>query len=138
MKKKIAIIIFIVICIILEHNMVKNYNNQQTYVDFITIAELQMKLDNKENITVYFFKDDCIACLRFKPTINKVLKKYGYSLYAINLSEESMDKEEIALRYNIFKTPTLITFIKGEEIKRNEGAMSEKHLSEFFKHSTTN
>ncbi|QDP39738.1 thioredoxin family protein [Radiobacillus deserti] len=88
-----------------------NYQNQ------ILPDELQEKLENKEDVTVYFYSPRCEHCLRTTPVLVPMMEDYGIDMKKLNIWEF----EEPWDTYNINGTPTLIHFENGEEVARIDG-----------------
>lgn len=117
MKKFNATMLFIitvtVICIliclllILNHmNIISlNFNstNKLTTYTEITFDEYAKMIENEETFILLMGQPSCSHCADFKPTIEKVIKKYQIEVKYIDISKLS-DKE-----YSILKNKTFIT-----------------------------
>lgn len=98
------------------------------YQNQITPDALAEKLENGEDVTVYFYSPTCVYCRQTTPVLVPVAEELGIDLKKLNLLEfeESWDT------YNIEGTPTLIHFENGEEVDRISGEQSEDVFREFL------
>ncbi|MFD2208442.1 thioredoxin family protein [Virgibacillus halophilus] len=100
-----------------------NYQNQ------ITPEELQKKLDNKEDITVYFYSPDCPHCQRTTPKLVPLAKELNVDVKKLNILEFEEGWEQFG---HISGTPTLIHFENGKEVARIEGEQDKASLKTFL------
>lgn len=103
-----------------------NNANEETGVNPVTADELQQKLDDEEEVVVYFWQTGCEYCAQVKPYVEPMIEKYD--AVSINLADHDVWKT-----YGINGTPTAIRFEDGKEIGRIEGAVSEQQYETFFK-----
>ncbi|CAM5729947.1 thioredoxin family protein [Niallia circulans] len=87
------------------------------YQNIILPDELEEKLKNEEDATVYFFSSECQYCLKTTPELMPLAKELNVSIDQYNLLEfeEGWDK------YNIESTPTIVQYKNGKEVSRING-----------------
>ena len=83
-------------------------------------------LDRKGLFLVDFWSHTCTPCQRMNLVLNNVAKELGGKVEfgKLNILEES----QIAKRYKILATPTIIIFKNGKPIERAVGLRSEHVL----------
>jgi thioredoxin-like negative regulator of GroEL len=99
-----------------------NYENQ------ILPEELNKKLENQENVTVYFYSPTCPHCVATSPVIVPMADEIGLDLPLFNLLEFENGWDD----YNITSTPTVIRFENGKEVERVEGKVSDEEFRSWF------
>lgn len=99
-----------------------NYQNQ------IIPEKLAEELNNKQDVTVYFYDPLCVHCLNTTPLLVPLAEEYNIDIKKLNLREfrEQWDT------YHIEGTPTLIHFANGEEVARIDGERSKEEFTQFF------
>ena len=97
---------------------------------------------------VDFWHDRCPWCLRLNPIIDEVAKEYGDKIKFVKLNVLKVSaNREIAIRYGIMSTPTLLFFCEGRPVGQALGFMPKENLKrllddmfakhrECIKHST--
>ncbi|HWO78309.1 MAG TPA: thioredoxin family protein [Bacillus sp. (in: firmicutes)] len=98
------------------------------YDNIILPDDLEEKLANKEDVTVYFFSPECVHCQATTPIIDPMTEDMGIDLVKYNILEFEQGWDD----YAIEATPTIIHFKDGEEYKRITGAQDEKVFKDFF------
>ncbi|KAB8139049.1 thioredoxin family protein [Gracilibacillus oryzae] len=98
------------------------------YQNQILPDELAEKLDNGEDVTVYFYDPNCIHCQRTTPVVVPMADDYGVDLVKMNLEEFRDQWQE----YGIQSTPTLVHFEAGEEAARIVGEQPQAEFENFF------
>ncbi len=82
-------------------------------------------------VAVYFLKDGCFGCTIFTPRFNNVSRDFK------DLAEFVMvdvgDVPNAIRDYNIRATPTVVTFVNGEEKDRFVGAKSSGAFADMIK-----
>lgn len=91
------------------------------YQNQILPDELEAKLSNGEDVTVYFYSPICPHCQRVTPILVPLAEEYDIDLKKLNV----LEFEEAWDEYGINGTPTLIHFENGEEAARMEGENEE-------------
>ncbi|PKR77064.1 thiol reductase thioredoxin [Halalkalibacillus sediminis] len=108
------------------------------YQNIITPEELDEKLENGEDVTVYFFSPTCGICQETTPEIMPLAEEMGVDLVQYNVLEfqEAWDSKSEG-GFGIEGTPTVVHFEDGEEVDQrvvgrtpNEGYQSyfEKYV----------
>lgn len=97
------------------------------YDNIITPDDLDAKLDNEEDLTVYYFSPTCVHCQRTTPVVVPVAEDMDVDMKKMNLLE--FDKMDY---YDIEGTPTIVHYEDGEEVNRIVGEQSEEDFKEFF------
>ncbi|WP_079515731.1 thioredoxin family protein [Rossellomorea marisflavi] len=98
------------------------------YQNVILPDDLKEKLDNKEDVTVYFYASDCVHCKRTTPTLAPLAKDMDVDMVQYNLLEFQQGWND----YNIEATPTLVQFKNGKEEARLVGEQSKEDFEAFF------
>ncbi|UOQ46818.1 thioredoxin family protein [Gracilibacillus caseinilyticus] len=98
------------------------------YQNQILPDELQEKLDNGEDVTVYFYSPTCIHCQRTTPVVVPMAEEYGVDLVKLNLLEFEAAWNE----YSIEATPTIVRYEAGEETARIVGEHEQADFENFF------
>ncbi|MBS4188710.1 thioredoxin family protein [Bacillus sp. FJAT-49705] len=98
------------------------------YQNIILPDKLEEKLDNKEDVTVYFYSPICPHCLSTTPIVAPLAKEMEIDLVQYNLLEfeKGWDK------YGITETPTIVQYKDGEEVNRITGYKDEAVFKEWF------
>ncbi len=81
-------------------------------------------------VLVDFWGSWCIPCKTMEPIIEKIRKKYDGNLKFTSLNVNRNPRTPA--KYKIAGVPTYAIFWKGEIVKRDVGAKSEKQLSDFI------
>lgn len=97
------------------------------YDNIITPDDLDAKLDNGEDLTVYYFSPTCVHCQRTTPVVVPIAEEMDVDMKKMNLLE--FDKMDY---YDIEGTPTIVHYEDGEEVDRIVGEQSEEDFKEFF------
>ena len=98
------------------------------YDNIILPDELEEKLANKEDVTVYFFSPECVHCQATTPIIDPMTEEMGIDLVKYNI----LEFEEGWNDYAIEATPTIIHFKDGKEYQRITGAYDEEAFRNWF------
>ncbi|OZI10575.1 thiol reductase thioredoxin [Bacillaceae bacterium SAS-127] len=99
------------------------------YQNLIMPDELEKKLADGEDVTVYFFSPLCQHCVATTPILMPLADEQGVDIKQYNVWEFEQAWDEFALEY----TPTLIHFENGKEKARVTGGASEEIYTQFFK-----
>lgn len=99
-----------------------NYQNQ------ILPDELDKKLENGEDVVVYFYDPTCPHCQKTTPMLVPLAKEMGVDMKKFNLLEFKSGWQT----YGIESTPTLVYYENGKEVDRVNGAQSEEMFRAFF------
>jgi thiol-disulfide isomerase/thioredoxin len=98
------------------------------YQNIILPNELEKKLNNNEDVMVYFFASDCPHCKVTTPVLMPLADEMGIDVVQFNLLEfqEGWDQ------YGIEGTPTLVRFEDGKEVARIDGSREEAVFRQWF------
>lgn len=98
------------------------------YQNVILPDELETKLANREDVTVYFYQSICPYCKELTPRLVPLADELGVDLVQYNLLEFN----EGWHKYNLESTPTVIHFENGQEKERITGAQPNEQFISFF------
>ncbi|MFC4559168.1 thioredoxin family protein [Virgibacillus kekensis] len=153
MKKKMIIILASVLVLFIALYFVIDYKNQQAigdnenpygkddlhqatidqlddplYGNQLTPDELEKKLENEEDMVVYFYSPTCPHCQQTTPYLVPLAEEMGVDLKKLNL----LEFESAWMEYGIEGTPTVVYFEDGKEVDRVNGSKSEDIFRAFF------
>lgn len=94
--------------------------------------DLQKKLANKENVTVYFYSPECTHCQQTAPIVVPLAKEMGINLLQYNVLEFEQGWDD----YNIEGTPTIVQFKNGKEAARIVGFNEKEAFRTWFNENT--
>ena len=103
------------------------------YDNIILPEELDEKLENGEDITVYYYSPTCVYCQRTTPVVVPITEELNIDMKKMNLLE--FDLMEY---YDIEGTPTIIHYKNGGEVARIVGQNEEEDYYEFFEKHVLN
>ncbi|WLR52788.1 thioredoxin domain-containing protein [Bacillus tianshenii] len=98
------------------------------YGNYILPDELQTKLDNNEDVTVYFYSPTCGHCKKTTPVLKPVADELGVDMKMYNVLEFEQGWDD----YAIEGTPTLIHFKDGKEAYRISGYHDAETFKKWF------
>lgn len=98
------------------------------YQNIILPEDLKAKLDNKEDVTVYFYSPTCSYCQQTTPIVSPLAEEMGVDLVQFNLLEFESGWNQ----YKINETPTIVQFKAGEEAERIVGLKDKEVFEEWF------
>ncbi len=97
------------------------------YGNIIVPDDLDQKLADEEDVTVYYFSPTCVYCQKTTPVVVPVTEDMGVDMKKMNLLEfDKMDD------YDIEGTPTIIHYEKGKEVARIVGEHPKEDFEMFF------
>lgn len=105
------------------------------FVKEISYDEYKDLINSKETFILEVMREDCSACVSFKPKLESVANEYEIEVKVLNtdtLSDEELDS------FGISGTPTVIFYIDGEEVttaSRITGSVSTDKIISKFKAS---
>ncbi|MDX8045728.1 thioredoxin family protein [Gracilibacillus sp. S3-1-1] len=99
------------------------------YQNQILPDDLQSKLDDGEDLTVYFYSPECVHCQRMTPVIVPLADELGVDVVKLNL----LEFEPAWPQFNIESTPTLVHYENGQETARIVGEQPQTNFENFFK-----
>lgn len=98
------------------------------YQNIILPEDLKAKLDNKEDVTVYFYSPTCSYCQQTTPIVSPLAEEMGIDLVQFNLLEFENGWDQ----YKIKETPTIIQYKAGVEAERIVGLKEKEIFEEWF------
>lgn len=101
----------------------------ENYQNIILPDELKEIINSGQEKVVYFYSSTCIYCKKTTSIVVPMTKELNIDLKLFNLLEFKSGWGE----YQITKTPTIVHFKNGKEVKRIEGLQSEDEFQKFFK-----
>ena len=82
---------------------------------------------------VDFWHNHCPWCIRLDPVFREVAEEYEGRIKFVKLNVlESPENREIAIRYGIMSTPTLLFFCKGRPVEGVIGFMPKERLKKIM------
>ena len=99
------------------------------YQNIILPDELNKKLKDKEDVTVYFFSPECSHCMNTTPKLIPAAEKTDVNVYKFNL----LEFEDGWNQYRVKYTHTLMHFKDGEEDARLVGEHSQEEIEAWLK-----
>lgn len=121
----IAMVLFF---IILSRSPLKN----------ITYKDYQTKFQEKQTFILYLGSKSCTHCQDFKPTLEKITRKYQLKVYYLDVSTLSSEEYEIVKTKTFLKGTPTIVFVEDGVVQTNpriEGDMSYSEALKLFKES---
>ena len=99
----------------------------------INVDTLKRLFQTEKKSLVIVSRDDCSACLEYKPMLTKVLDKYGISAYDINLSKLSENDIKELFNYIVYDvTPATYVIANSKVNHILEGSVDEDTLISFI------
>lgn len=102
------------------------------YQNIILPEELDKKIENGEDVTVYFHSPTCPHCVRTTPIVAPLAKDMGVDLVQYNLLEFEQGWND----YGIESTPTIVQYKDGKEVNRIVGYQEEPTFESWFNENT--
>jgi thiol-disulfide isomerase/thioredoxin len=91
-------------------------------MEFVTKQlEIEQVLQRNDMVIVYFSGQNCSVCKVLKPKVNELLNDYPNIKKLEVVVEDSL---ELSAQHNIFTVPSLLLFIEGKEVIREQRHMS--------------
>lgn len=98
------------------------------YQNIINPEDLQNKLENKEDVTVYFYSPTCGHCRNTTPIVAPLAKDMNINLVQFNLLEFDNGWDQ----YGIKETPTVVQYRDGKEVNRIVGYQEKEVFETWF------
>ncbi|PAE25429.1 MULTISPECIES: thioredoxin family protein [Bacillaceae] len=98
------------------------------YQNLILPEELDKKLDEKEDVTVYFYSPTCPHCQKTTPVVAPLTEDMGIDLVQFNL----LEFEDGWDNYGIKETPTIVQYKDGKEVNRITGSQEKEVFEQWF------
>ena|SRR5690625_142936 len=153
MRNKMLIILGVVIVLFVALYVLVDYQNKQTikqtgnpygkdqlkqetidqlddplYQNQIVPNDLAEKLENEEDVFLYFYSPTCPYCLEVTPVLVPLAEELNIDVKKLNLYEFEQEKHT----YDIKGVPTLVYYENGQEVDRISGAQPEEVFRSFF------
>lgn len=112
------------------------YSGEHAAMQIESVADFEQKVLNAEQpVVVDFYSDYCPPCVTLAPIIEKLAADYEGQAVVAKVDVRKLP--EIAQKYNVYGTPTVLFLKNGEEVIRKvgldrEGAYSQQ-LDEMLK-----
>ncbi|QKS72495.1 thioredoxin family protein [Paenalkalicoccus suaedae] len=98
------------------------------YQNIILPTELEQRLEENGEATVYFYSGQCAICNEVSPYLIPKAEEMGVDLELFNALEFGDEWGT----YGIEGTPTVIHFEDGQEVQRIVGGHTEETYEQFF------
>ncbi|MBP3040344.1 thioredoxin family protein [Bacillaceae bacterium Marseille-Q3522] len=98
------------------------------YQNLILPQELNEKLNNKEDVTVYFYSPTCQYCQQTTPIVSPLSEEMDIDLVQFNLLEFENGFDD----FHIESTPTIVQYKAGKESARIVGYQEEDTFRQWF------
>ncbi len=112
-------------------------NKDDSKLNYISVSELQEKINNKESFMLVVSQTGCPHCEQYLPELESALKEYNFPAFVINLTNlNSEDAKTFSNMVKVTGTPTSIFYKNGEEttsLNRINGSVSKSNLVERLK-----
>jgi len=84
----------------------------------------------KGTVLVDFYSDSCIPCKKLNPVLSELETEFAgkISVFKINTNFDL----EVAQKFNVLSTPTLVLFNEGTEVDRKSGFQTKDALSSWL------
>ncbi len=82
-------------------------------------------------VVVDFWHEHCIWCLRLNPVVNEVAEEYQHRVKfaALNVLANA-ENQQLAIKYGIMGTPTLVFFCDGRPVEAVAGFQPKDRLKQ--------
>jgi predicted bacteriocin transport accessory protein len=109
--KNLKIITIAVVCFL----MTGCFGRLTTYKE-INYNKFNKMVDNKETFILLIGSSTCSHCLEYKPTLERIIKRYQVKVYYIDISKLSdNDNDSLSNKISFTGTPTVVFFKNGVE-----------------------
>ncbi len=137
MKKKNVWMIggAILVCLVLLVYLILNLISPLKKINY---KDYQTMFEEKQDFILYLGAKTCSHCQAFKPTLEKIARKYNLDVYYLDVSTLSNDEYAIVKNKTFLTGTPTIVFVKGGVVQsepRIEGEMSYNAALKLFKQS---
>jgi thiol-disulfide isomerase/thioredoxin len=98
------------------------------YQNVILPEELDKKLEDGKDATIYFYSSTCPHCKETTPMLAPLAEEMDVNLEQYNVLEFTQGWDQ----FQIEGTPTVIHFENGKEVDRLTGSHSKETYTDFF------
>jgi len=102
--------------------------DDENYQNLILPNELEKKLDDQEEETVYFYQSTCEYCKEATPILAPLAEEMGIDLVQYNLLEFEQGWDDYAIEV----TPTIVQYKDGKEVARITDLRAEDDYRKWF------
>ena len=110
------------------HSATVDQLNDSNYQNLILPDELEQDLQEKEEMTVYFYSPECEHCKKATPKVAPLAEEMGIDLVQYNLLEFEQGWSD----FRIESTPTIVHYEKGKETARLVGDHEKEDFKKWF------
>lgn len=113
-----------------------SFNSLKGKVEEISYNEFAQKIKNRESFVIYVGSATCGHCSTFLPTLEKVVKENGLTVYYIDKSKLTTNQSNaVTKKVSLQGTPTLCSIKDGKSDINNNlvGAKDYDTTVKFFK-----
>lgn len=125
-------ITIISICLIFMFVLLNDQFTNMNYFKTVNSNQISNLISQKEEVTIYFYKNNCQPCAVQKDILNSLVKNNEYEIYGVNIESYDGKSYDIIRKYNIKYTPTFIKYKLGVYSERKEGLVDKKELIDFL------
>ena len=108
--------------------------DDENYQNIILPDELDQKLADQSDTTVYFFQSTCGYCKQATPILSPLAEELGIDLVQYNLLEFEQGWDD----YAIEATPTIVQYKDGKEVARISNLRDEAEYRQWFTENSLN
>ena len=103
------------------------------HLETISLADLEQKIINKEDMVVLIASTNCYSCATFEPVIEEVLAARNETIYRVNVATLTKEEGERFLDYYDFgRTPTLFRTKDGYVSQEIHGTTTKEDLEKWL------
>lgn len=92
------------------------------------LLKLNGLMKDVEPLLVVFYASWCPHCQRLVPALEIVEKRLGERLHVARFDIDTTEGDEISDYYKVQVVPTLLLFVKGEQVWRYGGELAPEML----------
>ena len=98
----------------------------------VSVADFQAEvLDAKLPVLVEFYSDSCIPCKQLSPILGGIEDDYEDQLGVVKVNVNF--DAELAQKYEVAASPTILIFKDGAEVRRVRGLIKRPELEKLVK-----
>ncbi|MCR4742336.1 MAG: thioredoxin [Treponema sp.] len=96
----------------------------------LTKENFDSAVKSPEKVLVDFYSDSCVPCKKLNPVLGDLEDEHEKEIkvYKVNTNFDA----ELAEKYNVLSTPTLIFFKNGQEADRKSGFQTIDKLEDWL------
>lgn len=132
----VIVVLVILLGVFLIYKLAFVHNEESKLID-IKVADLETKINNKEDFVLVISQTGCSHCEQYLPELDRTLKAVDYNAYVLNISGISSEESQTLSKYaNFSGTPTTLFFNEGIEkttLNRFVGYASQAKITERLK-----